>query len=120
MEGLLKPGVQEAIFKKAFDYVNGKHGKVNLETCLAEMYNKNLDEDYIVCICLACISLIESGKDDFEKIEEGLSEKMKKSVMRQVGEQLSSCDDIIQQNSYGIILIIIQKVVRKHFIIVIK
>lgn len=94
MEGLLKPGVQEAIFKKAFDYVNGKHGKVNLETCLAEMYNKKLDEDYIVCICLACISLIESGKDDFEKIEEGLSEKMKKSVMRQVGEQLSTCDDI--------------------------
>lgn len=94
MEGLIDPGVQEAIFKKAFDYVNGKHGKVNLETCLTEMYNSDLDEEYIVCVCLACISLIESVKDDFEKIEEGLSEKMKKSVMTQVGEQLASYNDI--------------------------
>ena len=86
MAELLTVDVQEAMFKKAFDYVMEKHGKVNFETCLFEMYNKDLEEDYVVCICLACISLIEKGSEEFEKIEEGLTKKMKKSIMTQVAE----------------------------------
>lgn len=86
---LLQPHVQKTLFEKAFDYIKKKHEQVNLQTCLMEMYNNDLEEEYIVCVCLACISLIESGKEEFEKIEKGLSEKMKKSVMTQVGEQLS-------------------------------
>ena len=39
------------------------------------MYSEELPEDYVVCVCLACISLIEKGADDFEKIEKGLREK---------------------------------------------
>ena len=92
MEGLLKPCVQEALYKKAFDYVNGKHGTFNLENCLIEMYDDNLDGDYIVSISLACISLVENRKDEFEKIEGGLSEKMKKSVIKWSGEQLKKSD----------------------------
>lgn len=86
MAELLTHDVQETMFKKAFDCVKEKHGEVNLQTCLSEMYNKDLDEDYVVCICLACISLIEKGSEDFEKIEEGLTQKMKKSIMKQVAE----------------------------------
>ena len=88
MTELLTDDVQEVMFKKAFDYVMEKHGKVNFETCLFEMYNKDLEEEYIVCICLACISFIEKGSEKFEKIEEGLTQKMKKSIMKQVGEHL--------------------------------
>ena len=87
-EDLLQPHVQEAIFKKAFYYVKGKHEVVNLQTCLTELYNENLDKEYAVCVCLACISLIEMGSDDFEKIEEGVTQKMKKSVMEQVSKHL--------------------------------
>ena len=89
MEELLQPHVQEVLFEKAFNYVKNKHGIVNLQTCLMEIYNNDLEEEYVVCVCLACISLIESGKEDFEKIEKGLSEKMKKSIMTRVGEQLT-------------------------------
>ena len=89
MEELLQPHVQEALFEKAFYYIKNKHESVNLQTCLMEMYNNDLEEEYVICVCLACISLIESGKEDFDKIENGLSERMKKSVMAQVGEQLT-------------------------------
>ena len=90
MEELLQPHVQESLFKKAFDYVKEKHGEVNLQTCLAEMYNENLHEDHILCICVACWSLIEMGSEDFENIEKGLTEKIKKSIMMQVGEHLQN------------------------------
>ena len=88
MEEILQPHVQEALFKKAFDYVKGKHGKVNLQTCITEMYSETLDKDYAISVCLACISLIEMGSEDFEKIEKGLTQKMKQSVMARAGEQL--------------------------------
>ena len=88
MEALLQPHVQDALFEKAFNYVKGKHQEVNLQTCLMELYNENLDKDYVICVCLACISLIEMGSEDFEKIEEGLTQKMKKSVMTRVAEKL--------------------------------
>ena len=90
MEALLQPQVQELLFTKAFDYVKAKHGEVNLQTCLIEMYNTNLDEEYILCICVACWSLIEMGSEDFEKIEEGLTQKIKKSIMMKVGEHLKN------------------------------
>lgn len=86
MAELLTHDVQEVMFKKAFDYVREKHGEVNLQTCLSEMYNKDLEEDYVICVWLACISLLEMGSEDFEKIEEGLTQKIKKSIMKQVGE----------------------------------
>ena len=92
MGELLQPHVQDALFKKAFDYVKGKHGKVNLQTCLTEMYNETLDEDYTICVSLACISLIETGSEDFEKIEKGLTQKMKKSIMTKLGEHLQSSE----------------------------
>ena len=85
-EVLRHPGIQEAMFRKAFDYVKAKHGEVNFQTCLFEMYNKDLEEDYIVCVCLTCISFIEMGSEDFEKIEKGLTQKIKKSIMKQVAE----------------------------------
>ena len=88
MEALLQPHVQEALFEKAFNYVKGKHNKVNLETCLKELYNENLDKDYVSWVVLACISLIEMGSEDFETIEEGLTQKMKKSVMTRAAEKL--------------------------------
>jgi hypothetical protein len=88
MEALLQPHVQDALFEKAFNYVKGKHQEVNLQTCLMELYNENLDKDYVICVCLACISLIEMGSEDFEKIEEGLTQKMKKSVMTRAAEKL--------------------------------
>jgi hypothetical protein len=88
MEELLRPEIQEAMFKKAFDYIKERHGIVNLQSCISEMYNKQLDEEYVICVCLACISLIEKGSEDFEKIQEGLTQKMKKSIMMQVGEHL--------------------------------
>ena len=88
METLLSPDVQMQLFEKAFDYIKGKHGEVNLQTCLHEMYSEELPEDYVVCVCLACISLIEKGADDFEKIEKGLVKKMKASVMKRVAEHL--------------------------------
>ena len=88
MAELLTHDVQEAMFEKAFYYVKEKHGEVNLQTCLSEMYNKDLDEDYVICVSLACISLIEMGSGDFEKIQKGLTQKMKKSIMMQVGEHL--------------------------------
>ena len=89
MQKLFEPHVQEALFKKAFDYVKSKHGEVNTQTCISEMYNKDLDEEYVICVCWACLSLIEMSSETFEEIEEGLTSKMKKSIMKQVGEQLS-------------------------------
>lgn len=88
VENDLSPDVQMEMFQKAFDYINKKHGEVNLQTCLFEMYNEKLPQDYVVCVCLACISLIEKGADGFEKIEKGLVKKMKASVMKQVAEHL--------------------------------
>jgi hypothetical protein len=94
MDALLQPGVQEIIFKKAFDYVKSKHQKVNLQTCLFEMYNEDLEEEYVVCLCLACISLLEMGSEDFENIQEGLTKKMKSSIMKKVTEHLEKTSSI--------------------------
>ena len=44
METLLSPDVQMQLFEKAFDYIKGKHGEVNLQTCLHEMYSEELPE----------------------------------------------------------------------------
>ena len=88
MDALLQPGVQETIFKKAFDYVKSKHEEVNLQTCLFEMYNEDLEKEHVVCLCLACISLLEMGSEDFENIQEGLTKKMKSSIMKKVSEHL--------------------------------
>lgn len=88
MEALLQPDVQDALFEKAFNYVKGKHQEVNLQTCLIELFNENLDKDYVICVCLACISLIEMGSEDFEKIDEGLTQRMKKSVMTRAAEKI--------------------------------
>ena len=87
MEALLQPHVQDALFEKAFNYVKGKHQEVNLQTCLIELFNENLDKDYVICVCLACISF-EMGSEDFEKIQEGLTQKMKKSVMTRAAEKI--------------------------------
>ena len=85
---MISPDVQMEMFQKAFDYINKKHGEVKLQTRLFEMDNEKLPEDYVVCVCLACISLIEKGADGFDKIEKGLVKKMKTSVMKQVAEHL--------------------------------
>ena len=89
-DAMFEPGIQEEIFKKAFDYIKNKYGKVNMNNCISEMYSTELEEDYVICVTFACLSFIEMGSEDFEQIEKGLTKKMKKSIMMQAGEHFKN------------------------------
>ena len=86
---LSDPNVQARLHETAFNYVNNKHGKVTLETCLLSILDKNIPEDDVIPVGITCICLINKHSGVFDETKEGLSRKMKQSIMDTISEKLS-------------------------------
>ena len=83
---------QRHLFNTAFEYLNNNYKKVNLITCIEALESDETPQEKRFSIGWAGLSLLEEGSDDFEKIEKGLTQKMKKSIMTKLGEHLQSSE----------------------------
>lgn len=88
IDTLKNPEVQDKMFTQAFDIVNEKYDKVNLQNCLVVLLDKKTSKEDIVCVGLACISLLKKHSDDFESIEVGMTERIQKMIISEISQRL--------------------------------
>uniref|UniRef100_A0A6C0KZE3 Uncharacterized protein n=1 Tax=viral metagenome TaxID=1070528 RepID=A0A6C0KZE3_9ZZZZ len=72
-----------------FNYVNSKHGKFTLETCILSILDENIPEDAVIPVGITCIRLIDKHSEVFDEMKSGLSSTMKQSIMDKISEKLS-------------------------------
>ena len=80
----LKEIDQQQLFNTAFEYLNNKYKKVNLATCIQALESDETPQEKRFSIGWAALSLLEEGSDDFEKIESGLTNKMRKKIIEKM------------------------------------
>lgn len=80
----LKEIDQQQLFNTAFEYLNNKYKKVNLATCIQGLESDETPQEKRFSIGWAALSLLEEGSDDFEKIESGLTNKMRKKIIEKM------------------------------------
>tara|TARA_Y100000389_G_scaffold198713_1_gene235712 strand:- start:1216 stop:1488 length:273 start_codon:yes stop_codon:yes gene_type:complete len=80
----LKEIDQQQLFNTAFEYLNNKYKKVNLATCIEALESDETPQEKIFSIGWAALSLLEKGSDDFEKVESGLTNKMRKKIIEKM------------------------------------
>lgn len=88
VDTLKNPEVQDKMFTQAFNIVNEKYDKVNLQNCLLVLLDENTSKEDLVCIGLACISLLKKQSDDFESIEVGMTERIQKMIISEISQRL--------------------------------
>jgi hypothetical protein len=89
VETLRDPHVSRHLCDTAFNYVNNKHGKFTLETCLLSILDKNIPEDFVIPVGITTIRLIDKHSATFDEMKSGLSSNMKQSIMDKMSEKLS-------------------------------
>ncbi len=80
----LKEIDQQQLFNTAFEYLNNKYKKVNLATCIQALESDETHQEKRFSIGWAALSLLQEGSDDFEKIESGLTNKMRKKIIEKM------------------------------------
>ena len=80
----LKEIDQQQLFNTAFEYLNTKYKVVNLATCIQGLESDETPQEKRFSIGWAALSLLEEGSDDFEKIESGLTNKMRKKIIEKM------------------------------------
>lgn len=80
----LKEIDQQQLFNTAFEYLNNKYKKVNLATCIQALESDETPQEKRFSIGWAALSLLQEGSDDFEIIESGLTNKMRKKIIEKM------------------------------------
>ena len=75
---------QQYLFNSAFEYLNKKYKKVNMTTCIQALESDETPEEKRFSIGWAGLSLLIKYSDDFEKIELGLTKKMKERIIEKM------------------------------------
>ena len=88
LDTLNKSEVQDKMFTQAFNLVKNKHDKVNLQNCLLVLLDEETSSQDVVCLGVACLSLLDMQSNDFEAIETGMTNKIKKFIVLEVSKKL--------------------------------
>ena len=80
----LKEIDQQQLFNTAFEYLNTKYKVVNLATCIQGLESDETPQEKRFSIGWAALSLLQEGSDDFEKIESGLTNKIRKKIIEKM------------------------------------
>tara|TARA_Y100000992_G_C21148029_1_gene434809 strand:+ start:206 stop:523 length:318 start_codon:yes stop_codon:yes gene_type:complete len=79
---------QDKMFTQAFNIVKEKHNKVNLQNCLCVLLDNETSSEDVLCVGIACLSLLNKQSDEFEKIENGMTDRIKKSIVLEMSNRL--------------------------------
>lgn len=72
---------QQKLFQKAFDYVVGKKGAMNLGTAICCFEDESIGKDDKFAVGWSILSLLEQRADEFDAIQAGLTNKMKEKIV---------------------------------------
>ena len=75
---------QQELFNTAFEYLNNRYKKVNLATCIQALESDETPQEKRFSVGWAGLSLLEEGSHDFEKIESGLTNKMREKIIEKM------------------------------------